>query len=122
LGGRIVGIYGTNETINIRVVLPPTAAPDCFARRLKILSASWARRKAACPNFAWREDYEAITLDSFKQPRKVTPEQCEQTHKKPLFCDNAWLITAWQILGSKPAFHYRILQNDSLIAFRSGRD
>ncbi|HLM59240.1 MAG TPA: hypothetical protein VK308_00415 [Pyrinomonadaceae bacterium] len=71
LGGRIVGIYGTNQTVNIRVVLPPTAAPDCFARRLKILSASWARRKAACPNFAWREDYEAITLDSFKQPRKV---------------------------------------------------
>lgn len=71
LGGRLVGIYGTNQTVNIRVVLPPTAAPDCFARRLKILSASWARRKAASRIFAWSEDYEAITLDSFKQPRII---------------------------------------------------
>jgi hypothetical protein len=69
LGGRLVGVYGTNQMVNIRVVLPSTAMPDRFARRLKILSASWVRRKAASPDFAWCEAYEAITLDSFKQPR-----------------------------------------------------
>lgn len=71
LGGRLVGIYGTNQMVKMRVVLPATVAPDRFARRLKILSGSWARRKAASLNFAWSEDYVAITLDSFKQPRKV---------------------------------------------------
>jgi hypothetical protein len=72
LGGKLVGIYGTDQTVNIRVVLLPTAVPDCFARRLKILSASWVRRKAASPDFAWREDYEAITLDSLNRERRAS--------------------------------------------------
>ena len=63
-GGQVVTVGGTNQTVKIRVRLPSTHSPDEFARRLKILSKNWARHKARCPNFAWREDYEAITLDS----------------------------------------------------------
>lgn len=62
-GGSIITIGGTDQMVKLRVALNPTSAPDEFARRLKILSANWARRKAKCRHFAWLEDYEAITLD-----------------------------------------------------------
>jgi hypothetical protein len=62
-GGSIITIDGADQTVKLRVVLSPTSAPDEFARRLKILSASWARRKTECRHFAWLENYEAITLD-----------------------------------------------------------
>lgn len=61
--GSIVTIEGTDQTVKLRVILNSTSAPDEFARRLKILSANWARRKADQPHFAWRDDYEAVTLD-----------------------------------------------------------
>jgi hypothetical protein len=62
-GGLIITIGGADQTLKLRVVLSPTSAPDEFARRLKILSANWARRKTECRHFTWLEDYEAITLD-----------------------------------------------------------
>lgn len=65
-GGSLVTIGGNDQTVKLSVALNPIFAPDEFARRLKILSASWARRKADCPYFAWREDYEAITLDPYQ--------------------------------------------------------
>ena len=43
--GSIVTIKGTDQTVKLRVILNSTSAPDEFARRLKILSANWARRK-----------------------------------------------------------------------------
>jgi hypothetical protein len=67
LGGSFAAIGGTNQTVELRVILKPTFAPDLFAQRLKILSASWARRKAGRSNFAWLEDYDAITLDGAAQ-------------------------------------------------------
>lgn len=65
-GGSLITIDGANQTVKLRVVLNPTFAPDEFARRLKILSANWARRKTECRHFAWLEDYEAITLDPYQ--------------------------------------------------------
>ncbi|HEX8637835.1 MAG TPA: transposase [Pyrinomonadaceae bacterium] len=62
-GAVFISIDGTNRAIMFRVRLPSTFSPDEFARRLKILSANWLRRKADLPHFLWLEDYEAVTLD-----------------------------------------------------------
>jgi hypothetical protein len=64
---------GTNETVCLRVCLKRTSSPDAFARRVKILSARWARRKAGCPEFVWRDDYEAVTLEP-RRPRLEYPK------------------------------------------------
>lgn len=63
IGATLAELNGTNQSVAFRVSLPSIFSPDEFARRLKILSANWARRKAGHPSFAWREDYEAVTLN-----------------------------------------------------------
>jgi hypothetical protein len=67
MGEAVESASGTNETVCLRVCLNRTSSPDAFARRVKILSARWARRKADCPEFVWREDYEAVTLEPRRQ-------------------------------------------------------
>jgi hypothetical protein len=67
MGEAVESTSGTNGTVCLRVCLNRTSSPDAFARRVKILSARWARRKVGCSEFVWREDYEAETLEPRRQ-------------------------------------------------------
>jgi hypothetical protein len=44
-------------------------APADFIRRLKLLSASWARKKIGATDFAWSEKVQAITISESQRER-----------------------------------------------------
>jgi Transposase IS200 like len=54
LNGEIESIGGTGSSIQILVTLKPAETPADFIRKLKLFTASWAKRKLNLPDFEWR--------------------------------------------------------------------
>ena len=69
-GGAPEAIGGTANEIQMLVGFDSLSVPpDDFIRRLKLLSASWARRKTKAADFAWSEKVSAITIGEAQRER-----------------------------------------------------
>lgn len=55
LGGEIESIGGAGGSIQILVSLNREETPADFIRKLKLFTASWAKRNLSLPDFAWRD-------------------------------------------------------------------
>lgn len=54
LDGTIESIGGRGGNIQLLVALNPTETPADFIKKVKLFTASWAKRKLNLPGFAWR--------------------------------------------------------------------
>lgn len=69
-GGAPEAVGGSREEIHLLVGFDSfEMLPADFIRRLKLLSASWARRKTAAADFAWSEKVQAITVGESQRER-----------------------------------------------------
>jgi hypothetical protein len=62
--GNVEVIGGKNESVNLLVSLNPGQNPSDFIKRVKLLTASWARRNLNLSDFAWREEEVATVSES----------------------------------------------------------
>jgi hypothetical protein len=60
LQGTIESIGGKGANLQILVSLSPNETPADFVKKIKLFTASWAKRKMNLPDFAWL-DVEAAT-------------------------------------------------------------
>jgi hypothetical protein len=70
LDGAIEAIGGKGGSIQLLVSLNPTETPADFIKKVKLFTASWAKRKLNLPDFAWR-DVEVSTV-SQSQRRRIS--------------------------------------------------
>lgn len=53
LGGEIESIGGRGDSIQLLVALNPSETPADFIKKIKLFTASWAKRKLNLPDFTW---------------------------------------------------------------------
>jgi hypothetical protein len=70
LDGTIEAIGGKGSGIQLLIALNPTETPADFIKKVKLFTASWAKRKLNLPEFAWR-DIEVSTV-SGSQCRRIS--------------------------------------------------
>ena len=69
-GGAPEAIGGSGDEIHLLVGFDSFEMPPAdFIRRLKLLSASWARKKTDAVDFAWSEKVQAITVGESQRER-----------------------------------------------------
>lgn len=69
-GGTPEAISGNEGEIHLLVGFDSfDTTPADFIRRLKLLSASWARKKTGATDFAWSEKVQAITISESQRER-----------------------------------------------------
>lgn len=62
-GAAPEAIGGSDDEIHLLIGFDSIdAQPSNFIRRLKLLSASWARKKTDAADFAWKESFQAFTI------------------------------------------------------------
>jgi putative transposase len=61
-GGSIQSVSVAKDRVNLLVGLSPFQALGTFVRELKLVSATFAKRKIGAADFAWREKYDAFTV------------------------------------------------------------
>lgn len=69
-GGMPEAIGGSGGEIHLLIGFDSfDTTPADFIRRLKLLSASWARKKTGATDFAWSEKVQAITISESQRER-----------------------------------------------------
>ncbi|MDQ4120467.1 MAG: transposase [Acidobacteriota bacterium] len=69
-GGLPEAVGGKDDKIHLLVAFNSIdTQPADFIRRLKLLSANWARRKTDATDFAWSEKVQAITIGDAQRER-----------------------------------------------------
>lgn len=99
-------VGGTGIRVDLLISLPATTAVADFVRRMKVLSASWARRKTALRNFAWHSA-EQISTVSPSQRGRIEKQIAGRTVKPaPPGEQNKYALPDWRA----PRFRGRAIQ------------
>ena len=69
LGVDLEAIGGAGDHVHLLINLNSTDTLSDVARRLKLLTQSWVKRKALCRDFAWQEDFQAFTVSLSQRGR-----------------------------------------------------
>ena len=69
-GGAPEAVGGKDDKIHLLIGFDSlVGTPADFIRRLKLLSAGWARKKTGAADFAWSEKVQAITIGESQRER-----------------------------------------------------
>jgi hypothetical protein len=98
-GGSVQSVSVARDRVNILVGLSQFRALGTFVRELKLVTATFARRKAGAANFAWREKYDAFTV-SMSQIERV----CGYIRRQKWLDDEESFASSWNRLASQELY------------------
>lgn len=69
LGGDLEAIGGAGDHVHLLINLNSNDTLADVARRFKLLTRSWVKRKIPARDFAWQEDFQAFTVSLSQRGR-----------------------------------------------------
>ena len=98
-GGRISVVNFAQNRVHILVGLSQFCALGTFVRELKLISATFAKRRLGAENFVWREKYDAFTV-SLSQIERV----CSYIRRQQSLDKQESYASSWNRLSSQELY------------------
>jgi hypothetical protein len=98
-GGSLTTVSIAQNRMHILVGLSQFCALGTFVRELRLISATFAKRKLGAENFVWREKYDAFTV-SLSQIERV----CSYIRRQKMLDRQESYASSWNRIASQELY------------------